>query len=50
MICAHDACTCAVEDGLEYCGPSCRMGIDTSDTGEACKCGHAECVATIGQG
>ena len=44
--CGHNACTCEVDRALAFCGPTCRMGI--GDTGEPCKCGHAECSETTG--
>lgn len=46
--CEFGPCTCEVEDGLDHCGPSCRMGIGGG--GESCKCGHADCTATVGKG
>jgi hypothetical protein len=48
MTCSFVPCTCVVEATGEFCGPTCRMGI--GDSGEPCKCGHAECTATSGSG
>ena len=48
MVCAHPPCSCVVDAGLGFCGPACRQGIQGS--AEPCKCGHAECAATEGQG
>ncbi len=46
MICAFGPCTCPVDGTDDYCGPSCRLGI--GDAKEPCKCGHAECSASVG--
>lgn len=48
MECAYPHCTCSVESVGDYCAPTCRMGI--GGTGEACKCGHADCTSTNGSG
>lgn len=48
MTCAFGPCTCTVEEGVEFCGPTCRFGI--GDDAEPCKCGHAGCRATRGDG
>ncbi len=48
MTCAHEPCTCEVERDGERCAPTCRLGIGTAD--EPCKCGHAGCDATEGEG
>jgi hypothetical protein len=47
-ICAFDPCTCPVDDRDDYCGPTCRLGIGARN--EPCKCGHAQCTVTIGDG
>lgn len=42
--CAHEGCTCLVED--TYCSPHCEEHADhtSQDFGEhACDCGHPEC-------
>jgi hypothetical protein len=48
MICAFAPCTCPVEADGDFCLPTCRMGI--GGEAEQCKCGHAECTATDGDG
>lgn len=48
MQCAHDPCTCQVEDGGGYCGPSCRTGISDAQSAR-CYCGHADCEASTGE-
>lgn len=46
MICQFEPCTCPLKDDT-HCGPTCRLGI--GEKAEPCKCGHAECEATIGE-
>lgn len=46
MTCQHDMCTCSIDEGLDYCAPTCRTGI-AADGG--CSCGHADCDATEGE-
>ncbi len=48
MTCGHEPCTCEVARQGDHCGPTCRLGIGTGD--EPCKCGHAGCSATEGEG
>ncbi len=51
MMCAHETCTCPIDDpGLRYCGPSCRMGIEDPTGQGTCYCGHAECDNSEGEG
>lgn len=50
MECTHDPCTCPVDEGLKYCGPSCRMGIEDPSGGGKCYCGHARCANSEGEG
>jgi hypothetical protein len=47
-ICAFEPCTCPVDKTIDYCGPTCRLGI--GERKEPCKCGHAQCKVTIGDG
>jgi hypothetical protein len=47
-ICAFGPCTCTIDDTDRFCGPSCRMGL--GDKNEPCKCGHAGCTSTVGEG
>jgi hypothetical protein len=49
MQCEHMACTCIVDDGRGYCGPSCRQGVGAPDD-PVCHCGHADCDASTGRG
>jgi hypothetical protein len=46
MTCAFGPCTCPIWGTDEHCGPTCRLGI--GEVAEPCKCGHAECSATVG--
>lgn len=46
MECGFAPCTCPTDDET-HCGPTCRLGIGTSD--EPCKCGHDACSATEGE-
>lgn len=48
MECGHGPCTCPVGEDDDYCGPTCRLGIGVA--AEPCKCGHADCTATEGDG
>jgi hypothetical protein len=41
--CAHDICTCLVEERGGYCSEACGM---MSDGAALCPCGHAECRAS----
>lgn len=47
-VCDFGPCTCVVEADGGHCAPTCRLGI--GESGEPCKCGHAECKATNGSG
>jgi hypothetical protein len=46
-VCAFAPCTCPVDDKVDHCGPTCRLGI--GERAEPCKCGHAQCQASIGE-
>jgi hypothetical protein len=55
MECAHDICTCLVEERAGYCSEACGMmnesgmeneGGVTTEGGVICLCGHAECRAS----
>ncbi len=48
VTCSFAPCTCSVASEGDFCGPTCRMGI--GEVGEPCKCGHAECLRTMGDG
>lgn len=48
MTCAFEPCTCSVDGADAYCAPTCRLGI--GEQAEPCKCGHADCSATDGNG
>ena len=45
MTCAHDPCTCPVEEAGAHCGPACRQGIEVSSDAP-CACGHDGCDVT----
>ncbi|MGA9598031.1 MAG: hypothetical protein WBV06_17900 [Acidimicrobiia bacterium] len=47
-ICAFEPCTCPVDEKVNHCGPTCRLGI--GERAEPCKCGHAGCKVSIGEG
>ena len=48
--CAHDGCSCEVNEGQTYCSPSCeRADAETQATGDGrCNCGHPDCAAEHG--
>lgn len=46
-ICAFGPCTCPVDEKVNHCGPTCRLGI--GERAEPCKCGHADCKVSIGE-
>jgi len=46
--CGFEPCTCPVDETDPYCGPTCRLGI--GERAEPCKCGHADCHVSIGEG
>lgn len=48
MSCAFEPCSCSVDGTDPYCAPTCRLGI--GERREPCKCGHADCEATEGNG
>lgn len=43
MECAHDKCTCLVDDPAGFCSDECR-GADL--TVALCACGHPQCAAS----
>jgi hypothetical protein len=45
MTCAHEACTCAVQDST-HCSDYCRDQVLGQGADHTCQCGHAECIGT----
>ena len=45
--CDFEPCGCELGGNLDYCAPTCRLGV--GDKAEPCKCGHAGCEATVGE-
>lgn len=45
MTCAHDTCTCLVEEQGAYCSEGCNTMTEGTDA--ICPCRHAECRASL---
>ena len=45
MKCAHDTCTCLVDQQGAYCSEAC--GTMAEGSGAICPCRHAECRASL---